>query len=142
MDFTGPTQRSQPGKRLDLICLEYLTVCPLASATANATAEVLNEFATREIVHVFGPPESVINDNASCFTAKSIVSYMPNNGISVGTVLADAPMSNGRVDQMLGALERSMKRAVHSFGLRTDVERKGRGSGWNIREKHEKDGAG
>lgn len=85
----------------------------LGRAYANTTAEVVKDLVTKEIGHVFGPPETIVSENAACFTAKSIVYYMQNNGIRWRT----------------------------GFGLRSDVEREGRANVWNMKEKNKKEGS-
>ena len=47
----------------------------------------------------------MVSDNASCFTSKALAEFMVENSIKWKTVLAYAPMSNGRAERMVGTLK-------------------------------------
>lgn len=84
-------------------------------------------------MQVFGPPETIARDNASCLTAKYIESYMRNNGITWRRALAYAPMSNGRADQIVGTLKRSIKKIVLDEGVDCEVAMRRALFGYNRR---------
>lgn len=107
IDFAGPIPSSLDGRdRYILICVEHLTNWPIARITENATAEVVARFVEEEVVSPFGPPKKIISDNAGCFTARLLSNLMGKYGIEWKTVLAYAPMSNGRAERMVGTLKR------------------------------------
>jgi len=120
IDFAGPFPASSGGNRFILVCVEHLTGWPLARAIANATADVVKAFVREEIMHSFGPPQTIISDNATCFTATSISQFMEESGIEWRTVLAYAPMSNGRAERMVGTVKRGVKKMVLDEGIDWD----------------------
>ncbi len=93
LDFAGPFPVSSRGSRFILIGVEHLTEWPLAQATSNATAEVVIQFIREEIFQTFGPPERIMCNNATCFTANSLSSFINTQGTQWHTVSAYAPMS-------------------------------------------------
>lgn len=104
IDFEGRFQPSKSSNRFALICVDHRTGWPISKATTNATAEVLNKFVAEEIIHASGPPETIISDNDTCFTANTLASFMEDKGINWKTVLAYILLSNGRVGRMVGSL--------------------------------------
>lgn len=58
----------------------------------------------------FGPPNTIISDNASCFSAMVVKKFVKNQGITWKSVLAYVPMSNGRAERMMGTLKKSIGR--------------------------------
>lgn len=85
-------------------------------ATKRATAEIVLKFMCEKIIPVFGAPRTIISDNATCFTAKVLQDFMSKQGIRWHTVLAYAPMSNGKAERMVGTIKRSIGRIVAEGG--------------------------
>lgn len=81
---------------------------------ADASADEVIKFVTVEIMHTFGAPRLIISDNATCFTATKPIDIMKAHGIKWKTVLACAPMSNGRAERMVEAMKRGMKKLILS----------------------------
>ena len=94
IDFAGPLPRTAKGNRFLLIAVEHLTGWPIARATAASTADVVLNFVKDEIIYSFGPPTTIVSDNAGCFTAATLANFMRSNGIDWKTVLEYSPMSN------------------------------------------------
>ena len=84
-----------------LVAVENLTGWPIAIATADSTARVVLDFVKRGNMYSFGPPQTIVSDNATCFTASAVSSFMARHGITWCTVLSYAPMSNGRAKIMV-----------------------------------------
>ena len=112
IDFAGPLPRSANGNRYVLAADEHLTGWPLASVMKNATARVVLDFTHDEIIHPFGPPRTIVSDNATYFKASTLQMFMEAKGICWKTVLAYAPMSNGRAERMVGTLKRAISKIV------------------------------
>ena len=112
IDFAGPFPASKDGSRFVLVAVEHLTGWPLARATSRSTSDVVLDFIKTEIIHPFGPPRSIISDNATAFTSSAVEQFMARFGIKWRTVLAYAPMSNGKAERMVGTLKRGVKKTV------------------------------
>ena len=112
VDFAGPLPRTPTGEKYILVAVEHLTGWPIARATATSTAEEVLKFVKEEIIHCFGLPRVVVSDNATCFTASVLESFMARNGITWKTVLAYAPMSNGRAERMIGTLKKAIRKVL------------------------------
>ena len=95
-----------------LVAVEHLRGGPIAIATRDSIAQVVLKFVKREIMYSFGPPQTIISDNATCFTASAVSSFMAQNGITWRTVPAYAPMSNGTADRMVGTLKAAVRKTV------------------------------
>ena len=100
-----------------LIAVEHLTNWPIAVATKHSTTDVVIEFVLEEIINRFSPPRTIVSDNATCFTATGIQPLMREYGITWKTVMAYAPMSNGKAERMVGTLKHGMARIVSSEGI-------------------------
>lgn len=113
IDFAGPFPVPYVGgPKYLLVCVEHLTGWPVVRATKDATSKTVMDFVEKNIVHSFGPPKTVVIDNASCFTAVNLVDYMKASGIEWKTVAAYAPMSNGRAERMVGTIKKAVGRLV------------------------------
>ncbi|CDF33201.1 unnamed protein product [Chondrus crispus] len=84
------------------------------------TAQVVLDFVKREIMYSFGPPRTIVSDNATCFTASAVSSFMARHGITWRTVLAYAPMSNSRAERMVGTLKAAVRKTVLGTGMEWD----------------------
>lgn len=118
IDFAGPPIASRGGKRFVIIAVEHLTGWPIAWATESSTADTVINFVHEEIVLPFGPPRRIVSDNANAFTAGAVEDFMKKHGIEWNTVLAYAPMANGRAERMVATIKLSIKRTV----IRTDLD--------------------
>ena len=68
-------------------------------------------------MYSFGPPWTIVSENATCFTASAVSSFMGPHGITWRTVLAFAPMSNGRAERMIGTLKTAVRKTVLETGM-------------------------
>ena len=121
INFAGPFPETQRGYKHLLVCVEHLTGWPIVVPTNVATAEIVRDFVSTEIIHPFGIPKVVVSDNAQCFTANIMKEFCEQQGISWKTVLSYAPMSNGRAERMV----KTVKSGVAKFVL-------DRGDYWDI----------
>ena len=71
-------------------------------------------------MYSFGPPGTIVADNATCFTASAVSSFMARHGITWRTVLAYAPMSNCRAERMVGTLKAAVRKTVLETGMGWD----------------------
>ena len=112
VDFAGLLPRTPTGNKCVLVAIEHLTGWPIARATESSTAEEVLRFMKEEMIYCFGLPRGVVSDNATCFKASVLDAFMARNGINWKTVLAYAPMSNGRAERMVGTLKRAIHRVI------------------------------
>lgn len=68
-------------ERYFLIAMEHLTSWPMVRATNTATGDVVVDFVEKEILNPFGPPGTIVSENASCFTATSVSKLMEAHGV-------------------------------------------------------------
>lgn len=64
----------------------------------------------------FGPPKTVVSNNAPCITAKTLFSYMRYHYIDWKTLFEYVPMSYKRAERMFGTLKGAAKEIVLSSG--------------------------
>lgn len=112
IDFAGPFIVTKNDYKYLLICVEHLTGWPLVTPTRTATADEVIRFVQNEIILPFGHPRINVSGNATCFTAGVLQDYMLKMGITWKTVLAYAPMSNGRAERMVGTIKRAIGKMV------------------------------
>lgn len=65
IDLAGPFPTTRECLKYLLVCVEHLTGWPIARATKDGTAETVMGVIQDEFMHLFGPPETVVRDNAS-----------------------------------------------------------------------------
>ena len=116
IDFAVPLPMSKEGNRYMLIAVEHLTNWPIAVATKTATAAEVIRFVNEEIIYSFGPPKAIISDNANAFTATALVEFLAKTNIGWRTVLAYAPMSNGKAERMVGTIKRAIRKTLLGKG--------------------------
>ena len=71
-------------------------------------------------MYPFGSPRNIVSDNATCFTASAVSSFMAQNGTTWRTVLPYSPMSNGIAEKMVGTLKASVCKTVLETGKKWD----------------------
>lgn len=53
-------------------------------------SEVVTDFVRREIIKLFGPQDTIVSNNVSCFTARSVTDFLSQHDIRRKAVLAHA----------------------------------------------------
>ena len=114
IDFAGPLVPGPDGERYLLVAVEHLTGWPMARATLSDTADVVETFVKEEILRPFGPPGTIVSDNAKAFTAPVMEDLMNAYGCRWRTVAEYAPMSNGRAERMVGTIKRGIAKTIFS----------------------------
>ena len=76
IDFSGPFPGTSSGNRFVVVGVEHLTGWPIAIATGDSTAQVVLNFVKRDIMYCFGPPPTIVSDNATCFTTSAVSNFM------------------------------------------------------------------
>ena len=112
IDFAGPLPVGPGGEKYALVAVEHLTSWPMVLATTTDTADTVLKFIAEQIVHPFGPPGTIISDNARCFTAAVVENLVSSYGTRWKTVAEYAPMSNGRVERMVGSIKRAIAKTI------------------------------
>ena len=118
--FAGPFPATSSGSRFVLVAVEQLTGWTIDRATADRTAQVVHDFVKKEIMHTFDPPWTIVSDHVTCLTASAVSSFIDQHGINWRTVLAYAPMSNGRAERMVGTLKTAIRKTVLKTGMEWD----------------------
>lgn len=101
--------------------MEHLTGWPIAYPTPTATASEVLDFVEKNIILPFGMPRLFVSDNGPCFTAWSLEVFMKENGIKWKTVLAYAPMSNGRAKRMVRTVKAGIAKMVFNQPTQWDL---------------------
>ena len=114
INFAGPLPTTPRGNKHLLVCVEHLTGWPIVCPTPTATAAEVIAFVEEQVIMPFGRPRVILSDNGSCFTAGSLENFMEQNNIKWKTVLAYAPISNGRAERMVGTIKREIGKMVQS----------------------------
>lgn len=122
IDFAGPLPQTRLRNRFLLACVEHLTSWSIVVPTRHTTAEVVRNFMSTEIIQPFGIPNTVVSDNAQCFTAAVMTEFNQQQGIERKTVLAYAPMSNGRAERMVKNIKAGIKKLALDGGIDWDED--------------------
>ena len=120
IDFAGPFPAISCRNRFVLVAVEHLTGSPIAIATADSTAQVVLEFVKKEIMYSFGPLWTNVSDNATCFTASAVSSFMAQHGITWRTILSYAPIYSDRAERMVGTLKAAVRKTFLETGMKWD----------------------
>ena len=121
IDFAGPLPTTPRGNKHLLICVEHLTGWPIVCPTPTATASEVITFVDDRIILPFGKPRVIVSDNGPCFTARSLEAFMNVNDIKWKTVMAYAPMSNGRAERIVGTIKGAIGKMVRTNPLDWDL---------------------
>lgn len=79
--FWSPSPVSNLGCNYALIAVEHLTWQLITKPTIYCTSETVREFMRNGVMFRFGPPNTVVSENATYSTAKKRSSYIPNHHI-------------------------------------------------------------
>lgn len=111
-DFARNVHRRLQDDHFMFVGGEHIEIGPIAKTTPTSTAKEGIEFLKDKIVAPFGSPPNVISDNATLFTAKALseINKLPN--ITWKTLIAYAPMSNGRAERMSDIQTKSMTKSI------------------------------
>lgn len=64
-DFAGPFPKTKQGISFLLVAVEHLTGWPIAIPCERSNADTVIRFVEEQIVHPFGPPRTIVSDNAT-----------------------------------------------------------------------------
>ncbi len=81
-------------------------------ACKDSTADTVIKVIEKHVILPFCAPKKIISDNATCFSAKSLLNFMNEHGTEWKTVMAYAPVSNGKAERMVGTIKRSITKTV------------------------------
>lgn len=83
IDFAGPFPIPHPGwSRCLFVCTKPLTKWPTVRASPDVTADNVIRFMEEEVLHFCGSSRIAVSDNPTCFTARNLVSFSKNIGIT------------------------------------------------------------
>lgn len=109
MDFAGPFLRPyNGGPQYLFVCVERLTGWPVVRAKTHATAKTVIEFTKGDIIHSFGPPNTIVTENAGCFTEVNLSNFIDQSGTDWKTGAAYAQMSNGKAERLAGTIRKAV----------------------------------
>lgn len=108
MDFAGPLQTSEGGKKYILVSAEHVTGWPVARAAKFQTSSVHIQFLKEEIVRQFGSLSVLLTDNGQAFSSVSWTDALASLGTKKKPVKPYSPQSNNRAERMV----RTMNTAI------------------------------
>lgn len=80
IDFVGPLPRSKEGNRFILVCIDAFTRFVWLIPTGSATTKIVIK-KLRGIFGTFGPPGTLVSDNATTFTSEEFSRFCHGLGI-------------------------------------------------------------
>uniref|UniRef100_A0A1Y1LMU5 RNA-directed DNA polymerase n=1 Tax=Photinus pyralis TaxID=7054 RepID=A0A1Y1LMU5_PHOPY len=93
VDYVGPIITSEQGYRFMLVCVDsfskWLKVYPTRKATAKVTCKYLTE-----LFSTYGPPKTLVSDNAKCFTSNLLFQFCMQWGVRQAFSSPYHPASN------------------------------------------------
>lgn len=75
-DFAGTFPKSKNRKNFLLIAVEHLTGLPINLPTEDKSTRTVAQFMETEILLHFGPPKTILSENAGFFTAASLLTFL------------------------------------------------------------------
>lgn len=92
--------------------IEHLTEWQVAVDIMNSSVITVAKVLDCEVMHPFGPSYTITSVNAGCFITAAVAYFMKKHGNTCNTVLACAPMSNGRAERMVKTIKTAVKKMV------------------------------
>ena len=80
------------------------------STSTTSSAVVIEEL--RVLFAKFGLPESLVTDNATCFTSQEFKFFLQKNGIHHTTSVPYHPASNGLAEHAVQTVKKGLKKVV------------------------------
>lgn len=95
INFSGPTVGATEGKNKYIPIFEdHFMNRPIASIIDNVTSAEVIRYVEKDFIDPFGPPNTIVSDNAVCFTSSALKKFKGGLSIYWKKVPAYAPMSN------------------------------------------------
>lgn len=116
IDFVGTFSLNDRKKRHILISVEHVKNWPITVVVVTTRASEVIRFMREDIIASYGVPRLVLSDNSTCFTATSPKNLMKDYGAQWKTVLSYSPMRNGKLERMVGTLNRRISEMVVGDG--------------------------
>lgn len=110
--FADPFPASSEGLQYALVCVQYLSGRLIYVPTMSATSNDVMFRISKKNIYLSGPLIVTIRNNASCFTAATVSTYMKECKIEWSTALAYVRTSNGHVQRTAGTVKKIVVRMV------------------------------
>ncbi|XP_057452759.1 uncharacterized protein LOC130744604 [Lotus japonicus] len=98
VDILGPFTPAGSQVRYVLVAVDYFTKWIEAKSMARITAEKVKRFYWRKLICRFGVPATIVSDNGTQFTSRSVKSFCSEMGIELRFASVEHPQSNGQVE--------------------------------------------
>ncbi|PKA55499.1 hypothetical protein AXF42_Ash006701 [Apostasia shenzhenica] len=119
LDFLGPFPKSGRNLRHTLIATDYFSKWVEAKPMAQPTSSGVKSFIWTQLIYRFRVPLSLVCDNGTAFTGRSVRDLCFENGFTLHFASVRHPQSNGQVEatnkNFLKALKRRLEGARSSW---------------------------
>lgn len=114
VDIVGPLPRSKKGFRYILVASDYFSKFTLLFPLRQATAKEVCEVLEKQLILLFGPPETIISDNGSQFISQPFRELLREHNIRSWYTSRYHPQANPaeRVNRVVKTMLRSYLRRV------------------------------
>lgn len=112
LDLIGPLPVSDHGHRYILTVIDSFTRYGIAAPLKTKSAKEVAEAYVRQVISIFGTPESVVSDNGGEFLAEVFQGVQTILGIKHSTVTPYHPAANGMAERFNGSLIRILRTMV------------------------------
>jgi ribonuclease HI/transposase InsO family protein len=113
LDLVGPLQKAPGGFSHLLVAIDkfskWIEVRPLTSIRSEQAVAFFTN-----IIHRFGVPNSIINDNGTQFTWKKFLDFCEDHHICVDWAVVAHPMTNGQVERANGMILQGLKPRIYN----------------------------
>ncbi|PKA56154.1 hypothetical protein AXF42_Ash015639 [Apostasia shenzhenica] len=116
LDFLGPFPKSGKNLRHVLLATDYFSKWVEAKAMAQPTGTGVKNFIWTQLICRFGVPLSLICDNRTAFTSRSVQDLCSKNGINLSFASVRHPQSNGQAEASNKNFLNTLKKRIDKFG--------------------------
>lgn len=121
MNFICPFPEKNQDNRYNLVTLEHLASQSIVACTRRSTAEVVITFMESQFIEPFGAPGGDYEWKCHLLQSENPTKVRGEDLGIVETVLAYAPMSNGRAERMFRTIRRGSQKTFEDVGAACDT---------------------
>jgi len=112
MDIIGPMTPSENGNKYIITGIDAFSRFGFARACKMPTADDIIAVLSDEVIYRHGPPENLVTDNGTQFTALRFKAFLAGLGIKHATTCEYHPQANGMDERYNGTLVKIIKNCV------------------------------
>ena len=114
MDILGPFSPSKGQVKFLIVAIDYFTKWIKAKSLAIITAQQVQQFVWKDIICIYGVPQTIITDNGRQFIDKELAKFYIDLDIKHITRFVKHPQTNGQAKAAIKVILVELRKCLDS----------------------------